>query len=69
MSFESIGKGIMFIYDNYNGDSDLQEYIDNIDMAESDKDIKENVRKIIEVLKGRFDKNAGIIEELFKGFI
>ena len=69
MSFESIGKGIMFIYDNYNGDSDLQEYIDNIDMAESDKDIKENVSKIIEVLKGRFDKNAEIIEELFKGFI
>ena len=71
MDFDRISKGIMFLFDNYENDEELSEYIENIDGAESDNDIKVNVRKIIEILKNRVphDRNIGVIEELFKGFI
>ena len=71
MDFERISKGIMFLFDNYENDEELAEYIEKLDAAETDDDIKINVRKIIETLKNRtqFDKNVGVIEELFKGFI
>ena len=71
MDFERISKGIMFLFDNYENDEELSEYIEKLDAAETDDDIKTNVRKIIEILKNRtpFDKNVGVIEELFKGFI
>lgn len=69
MDFDSISTGIMFIFDNYNEDEELQEYIEGIDCAESDNDIRKNVNEIISILDKRCDKNADVIKQLFKSFI
>ena len=69
MDFDSISTGIMFIFDNYNEDEELQEYIEGIDCAENDNDIRKNVTEIINILDKRCDKNVDVIKQLFKSFI
>ena len=69
MDFDSISTGIMFIFDNYNEDEELQEYIEGIDCAENDNDIRRNVNEIISILDKRCDKNVDVIKQLFKSFI
>lgn len=69
MDFDSISTGIMFIFDNYNEDEELQEYIEGIDCAENDNDIRKNVNEIITILDKRCDKNVDVIKQLFKSFI
>lgn len=69
MDFDSISTGIMFIFDNYNEDEELQEYVEGIDCAENDNDIRRNVKEIITILDKRCDKNVDVIRQLFKSFI
>ena len=69
MDFDSISTGIMFIFDNYNEDEELQEYIEGIDCAENENDIRRNVNEIISILDKRCDKNVDVIKQLFKSFI
>ena len=69
MDFDSISTGIMFIFDNYNEDEELQGYIEGIDSAENDSDIRKNVNEIITILDKRCDKNVDVIKQLFKSFL
>lgn len=69
MDFDSISTGIMFIFDNYNEDEELQEYVEGIDCAKNDNDIRKNVNEIITILDKRCDKNVDVIRQLFKSFI
>lgn len=69
MDFDSISTGIMFIFDNYYEDEELQEYIEELDSAECDAHIKLAVNGIIEILDKRCDKNVDVIRQLFKSFL
>lgn len=64
--FDCISAGIMFLFDNYAEDEELASFIENIDCAENDLDIKKNVDFIIKILDNRFDKNSQVIKQLFK---
>ncbi len=66
MNFDNIGHGVMFLFDNYYEDEELQKYIMNIDEADSDSVIRKNVDEIIKILYSRKDSNAKQVEYLFK---
>lgn len=66
MSFDEIGKCILFLFDNYFNDEELKKYIEKIDEAESDIDITDNLKPIIEILKNRNDNNYIYLSEMYK---